>query len=129
MFNQQIGIIGLGYVGLPLALAFAKKYRVIGFDINAERIADLKEGFDSTHEVDEDTINRTINAAIGAPKANQALQEIQPQQENNSPQANQSPLIFTNDLSQLKHCTIFIVTVPTPVDKNFQPDLSYLRNA
>jgi UDP-N-acetyl-D-galactosamine dehydrogenase len=98
MFNQQIGIIGLGYVGLPLALAFAKKYRVIGFDINAERIADLKDGIDTTHEVDA--------VAIHSPN-----------------------LVFTDELSQLKRCTIFIVTVPTPVDKNFQPDLSYLRNA
>ena len=126
MFNQQIGIIGLGYVGLPLALAFAKKFPVIGYDINEQRIADLKEGFDSTHEVDAET----INAAKGAANANQAPQATQSQQENKSPQANQSPnLSFTNDLSQLKHCTIFIVTVPTPVDKNFQPDLSYLRNA
>jgi UDP-N-acetyl-D-glucosamine/UDP-N-acetyl-D-galactosamine dehydrogenase len=138
MFNQQIGIIGLGYVGLPLALAFSKKYRVIGYDINEQRIVDLNKGIDSTHEVDADT----INAAIGAPNTNQshqestslqaiqAPQETQSQQENNSPLANQSPnLEFTNDLSQLKHCTIFIVTVPTPVDKYFQPDLSYLLNA
>jgi UDP-N-acetyl-D-galactosamine dehydrogenase len=126
MFNQQIGIIGLGYVGLPLALAFAKKYRVIGFDINAERIADLKEGIDSTHEVDLET----INAAIGVPNANQAPKETQSQQEYNSLQAIQSPnLSFTDELSQLKHCTIFIVTVPTPVDNNFQPDLSFLLKA
>ena len=120
MFNQQIGIIGLGYVGLPLALAFAEKYRVIGYDINEQRIVDLNKGIDSTHEVDADT----INAAIGAPNSNQSPQE------NQTPQTEQSPnLEFTNDLSQLKQCTIFIVTVPTPVDKNFQPDLSYLRNA
>ena len=114
MFNQQIGIIGLGYVGLPLALAFAKKYRVIGYDINAQRIADLKRGIDTTNEVDTET----INAVIREEKANQSHQE------------NKSPhLIFTNELSQLKQCNIFIVTVPTPVDKKFQPDLSCLLNA
>jgi UDP-N-acetyl-D-galactosamine dehydrogenase len=120
MFNQQIGIIGLGYVGLPLALAFAKKYRVIGYDTNVQRIVELNKGIDTTHEVDSDT----INAAIGATNANQA------------PHTNQSPqvshrlnLAFTSDLSQLKHCTIFIVTVPTPVNKNFQPDLSFLLKA
>ena len=126
MFNQQIGIIGLGYVGLPLALAFAKKYQVIGFDINAERIADLNNGIDSTNEVDA----ATINSAIGVPNANQAQQETQSQQEYNSPLAIQSPnLSFTDELSQLIHCTIFIVTVPTPVDNNFQPDLSFLLKA
>ncbi|TAH09726.1 MAG: nucleotide sugar dehydrogenase [Sphingobacteriia bacterium] len=99
MFNQQIGIIGLGYVGLPLALAFAEKYRVIGYDINWQRIADLNKGIDSTHEVEASAINQSPNLA------------------------------FTYELSQLKHCTIFIETVPTPVDKNFQPDLSFLLKA
>jgi UDP-N-acetyl-D-glucosamine/UDP-N-acetyl-D-galactosamine dehydrogenase len=126
MFNHQIGIIGLGYVGLPLALAFAKKYRVIGYDTNVQRIVELNKGIDTTHEVDSDT----INAAIGATNANQAPQENQSLQAIKSLQvSHRLNLAFTSDLSQLKHCTIFIVTVPTPVDKNYQPDLSYLLAA
>jgi UDP-N-acetyl-D-galactosamine dehydrogenase len=108
MFNQHVGIIGLGYVGLPLAVAFAKKHQVIGYDINEQRIADLLKGIDSTNEVDI----TTINTAIGATHSNK------------SPN-----LKFTTELSQLKHCTIFIVTVPTPIDKNFQPDLIFLLKA
>jgi len=99
LINAKIAIIGLGYVGLPLAVAFGEKYQVIGFDINAERIANLKKGVDSTLQC--------------------TSQEI----------ANASKLIFTHDLSQIKDSTIFIVTVPTPVTKDKQPDLHLLRTA
>ena len=99
LINAKIAIIGLGYVGLPLAVAFGEKYQVIGFDINAERITNLKNGLDTTLQC--------------------TSQEI----------ANASKLIFTHDLSQIKDCSIFIVTVPTPVTKDKQPDLHLLRNA
>ena len=99
LINAKIAIIGLGYVGLPLAVAFGEKYQVIGFDINAERIANLNKGVDSTLQC--------------------TSQEI----------ANASKLIFTHDLSQIKDCSIFIVTVPTPVTKDKQPDLHLLLTA
>jgi len=97
--KAKIAIIGLGYVGLPLALAFGEKYQVVGFDINIERIANLKKGMDATLQC--------------------TSQEI----------ANASKLVFTHDLSQIKDASIFIVTVPTPVTKDKQPDLHLLRTA
>jgi len=97
--KAKIAIIGLGYVGLPLALAFGEKYQVVGFDINIERIANLKKGMDATLQC--------------------TSQEI----------ANASKLVFTHDLSQIKDTSIFIITVPTPVTKDKQPDLHLLRTA
>jgi UDP-N-acetyl-D-galactosamine dehydrogenase len=99
LINYKIAIIGLGYVGLPLAVAFGEKYPVVGFDINEERIANLNKGLDTTIQC--------------------ASQEI----------ANAHQLVFTHDLSQIRDCTIFIVTVPTPVTKDKQPDLHLLRTA
>ena len=97
--NYKIAIIGLGYVGLPLAVAFGEKYPVVGFDINPDRIANLKKGEDTTLQC--------------------SSQEI----------ANAGKLIFTDDVTQIKDATIFIVTVPTPVTKDKQPDLHLLRTA
>lgn len=97
--NYKIAIIGLGYVGLPLAVAFGEKYQVVGFDIYSERIANLKHGVDTTLQC--------------------TSQEI----------ANTHQLVFTHDLTQIKDCTIFIVTVPTPVTKDKQPDLNLLLTA
>ena len=97
--NYKIAIIGLGYVGLPLAVAFGEKYPVVGFDINPDRIANLKKGVDTTLQC--------------------SSQEI----------ANAGKLIFTHDVTQIKDATIFIVTVPTPVTKDKQPDLHLLRTA
>ena len=97
--NYTIAIIGLGYVGLPLAVAFGEKYPVVGFDINPDRIANLKKGVDTTLQC--------------------TSQEI----------ANAGKLIFTHDVTQIKDSTIFIVTVPTPVTKDKQPDLHLLRTA
>ena len=99
LINDKIAIIGLGYVGLPLAVAFGAKNQVVGFDINAERIANLKNGLDTTLQC--------------------TSQEI----------ANTSKLVFTHDLSQIKDASIFIITVPTPVTKDKQPDLHLLRTA
>ena len=97
--KNKIAIIGLGYVGLPLAVEFGKKYLTTGFDINGPRIAALISGHDSTLEVDEAELK-------------QATQ-----------------LNYTTDIEQLKSCNIYIVTVPTPIDSNKRPDLTPLEKA
>jgi nucleotide sugar dehydrogenase len=96
---EKIGIIGLGYVGLPLAVEFGKKTEVIGFDINEERIKELREGFDRTREVETDELKAA------------------------------SKLKFSSDLNDLKEANYFIVTVPTPVDEFKTPDLKPLQSA
>ena len=101
---MKIAIIGLGYVGLPLAVEFAKKYDTLGFDINENRIDELNSGHDSTLEVTDDSLQAVLN------------------QKNNG-------LNLSYDLSDLKSCTTFIVTVPTPVDKNNRPVLTPLIKA
>lgn len=92
----QIGIVGLGYVGLPLAVEFGKNYRTTGFDINKSRIAELQSGKDSTLEVAEKDLKK--------------------------PQY----LSFTSEAKEIADCDVYIVTVPTPVDVNKKPDLSLL---
>ena len=97
--NATIAIIGLGYVGLPLAVEFGKKRPVIGFDINAARIAELQSGQDHTLEVSPEELKIT------------------------------SYLSFSSNPEDLKACRVFIVTVPTPVDKANRPDLTPLVKA
>lgn len=104
---KKIGIIGLGYVGLPLARLFATKYQVVGFDVNEKRIQDLKEGKDTTLEVSEDLLKSVLlpfkNGSIG--------------------------LFCSSSVGDLQSCDTYIVTVPTPVDKNNRPDLTPLYKA
>jgi len=107
MNSTKIGIIGLGYVGLPLARLFATKYDTVGFDINKERVAELNRGIDSTLEV-SDTI----------------LQEVL-KSENTTAKG----LYCSTAVDDLKSCTVFIITVPTPVDKNNRPILTPLYKA
>ena len=107
MNKDKIAIIGLGYVGLPLARLFATKYSVIGFDINQERIKELTAGIDSTLEVDNETLQ-----AVLVPKSTEA-----------------NGLFCTSELDQIKDCTYYIITVPTPVDKNNRPILTPLIKA
>mgnify|MGYP001499659799 CR=1 FL=1 len=97
--DKEIAIVGLGYVGLPLAVAFGKKYKTIGFDINQKRIKDLKEFND-----------RTLEVTKGEIKKSQFLE-------------------FTSNQEQMRNCSIYIVTVPTPIDTDKRPDLSAIRNA
>ena len=97
--QYKVAVIGLGYVGLPLAVEFGKKYEVIGFDINEFRIKELKSGKDSTLEVSPEEL-------VSATK-----------------------LSFSNQLDELNQCNIFIVTVPTPVDQVNRPDLTPLQKA
>jgi UDP-N-acetyl-D-galactosamine dehydrogenase len=104
---KKIAIIGLGYVGLPLARLFATKYSVIGFDINSGRIEALNSGHDSTLEVEDEVLQAVL--------VDQFSEKI--------------GLYCTNDIEVLKQCNVFIVTVPTPVDKNNRPDLTPLYKA
>ncbi|MGP4789284.1 Vi polysaccharide biosynthesis UDP-N-acetylglucosamine C-6 dehydrogenase TviB [Psychrobacter sp. 1Y11] len=97
--NLKIAVIGLGYVGLPLAVEFGKQHSVIGFDINASRIAALDSGTDHTLEVSEEELAVAIH------------------------------LRYSSDINELKDCNFFIVTVPTPIDNSKQPDLTPLINA
>ncbi len=97
--NDTIAVIGLGYVGLPLAVAFSKRYQVIGFDINTDRVVALNKGIDTTLQCNKDEIN------------------------------NATQLSFSDQLSFIKNCNVFIITVPTPVTKNKQPDLTLLLKA
>ena len=107
MKRDKIAIIGLGYVGLPLARLFATKYTVVGFDINIKRVTELMSGIDSTLEVD-----------------NEALQSVLI-----SESSDEIGLFCTNKIEKLKDCNYFIVTVPTPVDKNNRPILKPLEKA
>lgn len=100
----RIGVIGLGYVGLPLARLFATQYPVIGFDINAKRVAELNSGVDATLEVSNDLLQSVLTTT--------------PLEGNG--------LYCTTDLEILRGCTYYVVTVPTPVDKNNRPDLTPL---
>ena len=102
-----IGIIGLGYVGLPLARLFATKYAVVGFDVNQTRIRELRQGVDATEEVSK------------------ALLESVYLSEN----TNEVGLFYSSESQDLKDCTHFIVTVPTPVDENNRPVLTPLIKA
>ena len=93
---MKIAFIGLGYVGLPLAAAFSEKYEVTGFDVNAARIEELKSGYDRTLELSSEQMKKTI----------------------------ESGMKFSLNLDDIKDCNFFIVTVPTPIDKNKRPDLT-----
>ena len=105
---NKIAVIGLGYVGLPLARLFATKYNVVGFDINQKRIEELRKGHDSTLEVE----NEILLAVLKSTNQN-----------------NDKGLYCSNNVSDLKECNYYIVTVPTPVDKNNRPDLTPLYKA
>ncbi len=102
--NIKIAIIGLGYVGLPLARLFATQYSVVGFDINQTRIQSLQQGIDNTLEIDSDILKQVLV-------------------QNSTPSKG---LFCTSNLADIADCTYYIVTVPTPVDKNNRPDLTPL---
>ncbi|MEY4760175.1 MAG: hypothetical protein RLZZ200_31, partial [Pseudomonadota bacterium] len=97
--NLRIGVVGLGYVGLPLAVEFGKQFKTVGFDVKQARIKELATGKDSTLEV-----------------SRKELKEA-------------SQLTYSSDLKDLKSCRVFIVTVPTPIDDFKRPDLSPLESA
>lgn len=99
MNNINISIIGLGYVGLPLAVEFSKKFHVNGFDIDKKRIEELQNGYDRTKEVDENLFKSKLN------------------------------LRFTSDIDEIQDSNVYIITVPTPVDNFKKPDLKILKLA
>ena len=93
---MKIAVVGLGYVGLPLAAAFSEKYEVVGFDVNAKRIEELKGGYDRTLELSNEQMKKAIDNGMK----------------------------FSLNLDDIRSCNFFIVTVPTPIDKNKRPDLT-----
>ncbi|MBM3455440.1 MAG: nucleotide sugar dehydrogenase [Bacteroidetes bacterium] len=105
--NSKIGIIGLGYVGLPLAVAFAEKYQVVGFDINQNRVDALLNGVDSTLEIESDQLQSILRTSLVSEKG----------------------LFPTTNSTDLAHCNIYIVTVPTPTDKHNRPVLTPMIKA
>ena len=107
MKSYKISMIGLGYVGLPLAVEFAKHYPVIGFDINQHRIDGINKGHDDTLEVDDDNLQSVLTTTVPTEKG----------------------LYLTSKLDEISSCNVYIVTVPTPVDKNNRPDLTPLVKA
>lgn len=110
MNNHKIAVIGLGYVGLPLARLFATQHPVVGFDISASRVADLNGGTDSTLEVSDELLQNVLLTS--------------------NPFTENTPgLLCTNQVSDIADATIYIMTVPTPVDRNNRPDLTPLIKA
>jgi UDP-N-acetyl-D-galactosamine dehydrogenase len=106
MNQDKIAIIGLGYVGLPLAVEFAKKFPTVGFDINQERIKELNKGHDRTLEVEDEHLKSVLADAPG-----------------------KIGLFNSANMADIRDCNIFIVTVPTPTDKHNRPDLTPLYKA
>jgi UDP-N-acetyl-D-glucosamine/UDP-N-acetyl-D-galactosamine dehydrogenase len=104
--NDRIAVIGLGYVGLPLAVEFAKKYLVIGFDIDKKRVAELTAGRDKTLEIEDADLKNVL-----------------------SENPNSKGLYCTDKLGDIGSCNYYIVTVPTPTDKHHSPDLSCIYKA
>ncbi|MCL9809131.1 nucleotide sugar dehydrogenase [Flavobacterium luminosum] len=104
---MKIGVIGLGYVGLPLARLFATKYNVIGFDINKNRVAELNQGKDLTLEVSEEVLRSVLKTVNKEEKG----------------------LFCSSSLEDIADCNYYVVTVPTPVDKHNKPDLKPLYKA
>jgi len=96
--NKKICIIGLGYVGLPLAHAFSKKFKVVGFDINKPRVDELNSGYDRTLELTSEEVLESIS----------------------------NGMVYSTDMEDIKDCNVYIVTVPTPIDSSNRPDLTPL---
>ena len=101
MKKIKIGIIGLGYVGLPVSVAFSKKYKVVGYDINLARTTSLNNFIDSTHEISKIKLKTALRKNLS----------------------------ITNDIEKLRDCNIYIITVPTPINLDKTPDLSALLDA
>jgi UDP-N-acetyl-D-glucosamine/UDP-N-acetyl-D-galactosamine dehydrogenase len=101
MRKYKIGVVGLGYVGMPVAVCFAKKYEVVGYDINESRVNELNNSIDSTNEISSKDLKESLL----------------------------NRLKITKNLSEIKDCNVYIITVPTPIKEDKSPDLSYLLSA
>jgi UDP-N-acetyl-D-galactosamine dehydrogenase len=104
---MEIAIIGLGYVGLPLAVEFGKKYQVVGFDIDEARVQELRNGIDRTKEVDNEALREVVELSGTSSEG----------------------LVLSNHIDSLQDCNVYIVTVPTPITKFKTPDLTPLLKA
>jgi len=104
MNKDKIAVIGLGYVGLPLARLFATKYNVVGFDINKKRVEELSKGIDATLEVEPEILKSVLKSS----------------------DTNDNGLICSSNMEDIKDCNYYVITVPTPIDKNNRPDLTPL---
>ena len=107
MRKKTIAIVGLGYVGLPLAIEFSRKYKVVGYDINEQRLAELSAGIDRTAEVESSLLKERLS----------------------SDRIFEEGLSLTSNLEGIRLCQIYIITVPTPISKLKTPDLSFLLDA
>lgn len=119
----KIAVIGLGYVGLPLARLFATKYPVVGFDINRERVEVLQDGHDSTKEVSDEILQQVLLKSHPLGAIGNSIST------GNKNVALQTGLFCTSDIMDIQECNFFIITVPTPVDKNKRPILTPLYAA
>jgi UDP-N-acetyl-D-galactosamine dehydrogenase len=119
---NKIAIIGLGYVGLPLARLFATKYPVVGFDINQKRIQELRSGEDSTLELTDEILKAVLVNENPFQYHSELVSE-------STISRSQNGFYCSSDLSDINDANIYIVTVPTPVDKNNRPDLTPLNKA
>ncbi len=106
MNQKKIAVVGLGYVGLPLAVEFGKKFPTIGFDINEKRVQELNAGYDRTLEIEDEDLKRVLQTST-----------------------NDIGISFVTNLDGIRDCQIYIVTVPTPIDDNKVPDLTPLKKA
>ncbi|MCR9183520.1 MAG: nucleotide sugar dehydrogenase [Flavobacteriaceae bacterium] len=121
---NKIAIIGLGYVGLPLARLFATKYPVVGYDINQKRIDELQKGHDSTLEVEDADLKAVLRNRN--PFHISSRPDTEPVEVSKSRSAKITGLFCTNHLIDIQDANIYIITVPTPVDKHHRPDLTPL---
>src|SRR5690606_25063260 len=111
--KQKIAIIGLGYVGLPLAIEFAKYFSVTGFDLDTARIREIENGIDRTNEADLDELRLVVCEDIN----------------NERRVSTEQGLRFSNNIDDIRNAAVFIVTVPTPINKHNAPDLGQLLKA
>ena len=138
MNDIKIAVVGLGYVGLPLARLFATKYPVVGYDINGARVKELKKGHDSTLEVEDEVLRAVLVKSIYELHKQPVLEMAGTSLNgnNSSPRAESrgetdnsqstTGLYISRDLGDISECNYYIITVPTPIDKNNRPDLTPL---
>ena len=135
MIDEQprIAVIGLGYVGLPLARLFATKYPVIGFDINLSRVEELRKGHDATLEVEDEVLRKVLlpnYPFVSEPSLHLHLSDTDLNGFESEDQEKETEvhngLYCSSDLGDIADCNYYIITVPTPIDKNNRPDLTPL---